>query len=62
MSFQVTVGPTCTPDQLSISMEVLDDCTTGGWANGTCCTDPPILLLLGNVSVPPINTSPINHY
>ena len=62
ISFQVTVGPTCTPDQLSISMEVLDDCTTGGWANGTCCTDPPVLMLLGSVSVPPINTSPINHY
>ena len=62
VSFQVTVGPTCTPDQLSISMEVLDDCVTGGWSNGTCCTDPPVPILLGTVSVAPINTSPINHY
>ena len=62
VSFQVTVGPTCTPDQLSISMEVLDDCTTGGWANGTCCTDPPILMLLGSVSVPGVFTTPIIHY
>jgi len=62
MSFQVTVDQTCTPDPLSISMEVLDDCTTGGWSNGTCCTDPPILLLLGSVAVPPIITSSINHY
>jgi hypothetical protein len=62
MRFQVTVGPTCTPDLLSISMEVLDDCTPGGWSNGPCCTDPPVLMLLGSVSVPPINTSLINHY
>jgi len=62
MSFQVTVGPTCTPDPLSISMQVFDDCTTGGWSNGTCCTDPPILLLLGSVYIDPITTSNINHY
>ena len=62
MSFQVTVGPTCTPDLLSISMEVLDDCTTGGWSNGTCCTDPPVLMLQGSVSVPAIFTTPIIHY
>jgi len=62
MSFQVTVDSTCTPDNLSISMEVLDDCTTGGWSNGTCCTDPPILMLLGSVSLPPIITTNINHF
>ena len=49
MSFQVTVGPTCTPDDLSISMEVFDDCTTGGWSNGACCVDPPFQIYNGNV-------------
>ena len=62
MSFQVTVGPTCTPDQLTISMEVLDDCSTGGWSNGNCCTDPPIQILSGSVSVPGVFTTPIIHY
>ena len=62
MSFQVTVGPTCSADPLTISMEVLDDCTTGGWSNGTCCTDPPIPMLIGSVSVPIVFTTPIIHY
>jgi len=39
MSFQVTVAQTCTPDDLSISMSIFDDCTTGGWTNGSCCVD-----------------------
>ena len=40
MSFQVTVASTCTPDNLSIGIEVFDDCITGGWRNGGCCIDP----------------------
>ncbi len=62
MSFQVTVDSTCTPDPLNISMQVIDDCTTGGWSNGNCCTDPPHVALSGTVYVQPITTSNINHY
>ena len=62
ISFQVTVAPTCTADDLSISIEVFDDCTTGGWSNGTCCVDPPYSITNGVVQVPLITTSNINHY
>jgi len=62
ISFQVTVDSTCTPDDLNISIEVFDDCTTGGWSNGSCCVDPPYLIYNGAVQVPPITTSNINHY
>ena len=62
MSFQVTVGLTCTPDDLSISMEVFDDCTTGGWSNGNCCNDPTFQIYNGNVQVVTPTTSNINHY
>jgi hypothetical protein len=62
MSFQVTVGPTCTPDNLNISMEVFDDCTTGGWANGNCCIDPAYNIYNGVVLPNIISTSNINHY
>ena len=64
MSFEVTVGPTCTADVLNISMLVIDDCTTGGWTGGggACCTDPAFQIYNGNVSVSPILTTPIIHY
>ena len=62
MRFRVTVAPTCTPDDLSISMEVFDDCTTGGWANGNCCVDPPLQIYNGTVQVVTPTTSNINHY
>mgnify|MGYP001166371108 FL=1 len=62
ISFQVTVDSTCTPDNLDITIEVFDDCTTGGWSNGSCCVDPPYLIYNGVVQVPPITTSNINHY
>ena len=62
MRFRVTVGSTCTPDNLSISMEVFDDCTTGGWANGNCCIDPAYNIYNGVVQLPPIITSNINHF
>ena len=62
MSFQLTVAQTCTPDDLSISMEVFDDCTTGGWANGNCCVDPPFQIYNGAVLPDLINTSSIYHY
>ena len=62
MSFQITVAPTCTPDNLSISIEVFDDCTTGGWANGGCCNDPAYDIYNGVVQLPPITTSNINHF
>jgi hypothetical protein len=62
MSFQVTVGSTCTPDNLNISMNVYDDCVTGGWSNGNCCADPPYGIYNGVVQIPLIATSNINHY
>ena len=39
LSFEVTVGETCTSDDLSISINVYGDCLTGGWDNGDCCID-----------------------
>jgi len=62
MSFQVTVAQTCTADDLSISIEVFDDCTTGGWANGNCCVDPAYNIYNGNVQIVIPFTSNINHY
>ena len=62
MRFRVTVGPTCTPDNLSISMNVIGDCLTGGWNNGACCNDPAFNIYNGVVQVPLINTPPITHY
>ncbi len=62
MRFQITVAPTCTPDNLSISMNVFDDCTTGGWSNGGCCNDPSYNIYNGVVQLPPIITSNINHF
>jgi hypothetical protein len=62
MRFQVTVGQTCIPTNLNISMKVFDDCTTGGWANGNCCNDPAFVIYTGVVAVPLISTSNINHY
>ena len=41
MTFQVTVGPSCDPDDLSIDMSVIGDCQTGGWSNGDCCPIVP---------------------
>jgi hypothetical protein len=62
MRFRVTVGPTCTPDNLSISMNVIGDCLTGGWNNGACCNDPAFNIYNGNVQVITPITSNINHY
>ena len=62
MRFRVTVGPTCTPDDLSISMNVIGDCLTGGWNNGACCSDPLFNIYNGNVQVVIPVTSNINHY
>ena len=62
MRFSVTVGPTCTPDNLSISMNVIGDCLTGGWNNGACCSDPPLQIYNGTVLPYLISTSSIYHY
>jgi hypothetical protein len=62
MRFRVTVGPTCTPDNLLISMNVIGDCLTGGWNNGACCTDPAYQIYNGNVQIVLPTTSNINHY
>tara|TARA_R110002096_G_scaffold434207_1_gene655100 strand:+ start:233 stop:796 length:564 start_codon:yes stop_codon:yes gene_type:complete len=62
MRFTVTVGPTCTPDDLSISMKVIGDCLTGGWNNGACCTDPVFNIYNGVVQINLPTTPPISHY
>ena len=62
MRFRVTVGPTCTPDDLSISINVIGDCLTGGWNNGACCNDPAYNIYNGNVQIVLPTTSNINHY
>ena len=62
MRFRVTVDQTCTPDDLSISINVFGDCLTGGWNNGACCNDPSYNIHNGVVQINPIITSNINHY
>jgi hypothetical protein len=62
ISFQVTVDSVCIPEDLSINIEVFDDCTTGGWSNGACCVDPPFQIYNGNVLPDLISTSLIYHY
>ena len=62
MRFRATVGQTCTPDNLSISINVFGDCLTGGWSNGICCSDPAYNVYNGVVQTPLIVTSNINHY
>ena len=62
MRFRVTVAQTCTPDNLSISMNVFGDCLTGGWWNGSCCNDPAFNIYNGNVQIVIPTTSNINHY
>ena len=49
MTFKVTVGQTCSPDDLSISVNVFGDCLTGGWNNGSCCSDPAFSIYDGIV-------------
>ena len=62
ISFQVTVDSVCTAEDLSISIEVFDDCTTGGWSNGACCVDPAYNIYNGTIQITPTTTSNINHY
>ena len=51
MSFELTVSETCTADDLSIGIEVIGDCLTGGWNAGNCCNDPEFSIYDGVVSV-----------
>jgi len=37
-SFQLIVGNSCIPHDLSIDLSVIGDCQTGGWNNGSCCS------------------------
>ena len=43
-------------------MQVFDDCTTGGWANGNCCNDPAYNIYNGVVQITLPVTSPVFHY
>ena len=51
LSFQLVVGSSCVSQDLSIDLNVLGDCQTGGWNNGSCCSDPPYSVYTGN-SIP----------
>jgi len=62
MRFRVTVDQTCTADDLSISINAIGDCLTGGWNNGACCNDPAFNIYNGVVQISTIVTSPIFHY
>jgi uncharacterized protein (DUF2141 family) len=48
LSFQLVVGNSCTSEDLSIDLNVLGDCQTGGWNNGSCCADPSYSVYTGN--------------
>ncbi len=54
LSFQLVVGNSCIAEDLSIDLNVLGDCQTGGWYNGSCCTDPAYSVYTGN-SIPTSN-------
>jgi uncharacterized protein (DUF2141 family) len=54
LSFQLVVGNSCTSEDLSIDLNVLGDCQTGGWNNGSCCADPSYSVYTGN-SIPTSN-------
>ena len=54
LSFQLVVGNSCTSEDLSIDLNVLGDCQTGGWNNGSCCSDPSYSVYTGN-SIPTSN-------
>jgi len=54
LSFQLVVGNSCTAEDLSIDLNVFGDCQTGGWNNGSCCTDPSYSIYTGN-SIPTSN-------
>ena len=51
LSFQLVVGNSCVNNDLSIDLNVLGDCQTGGWNNGSCCIDPAYSVYSGN-SIP----------
>ena len=54
LSFQLVVGNSCTAEDLSIDLNVFGDCQTGGWNNGSCCTDPSYSIYTVN-SIPTSN-------
>jgi len=47
-SFQLTVGASTSPQDLSISLGVIDDCQSGGWSNGACCSVSSFSIYTGN--------------
>jgi gliding motility-associated-like protein len=63
LSFQLTVGASCNPQDLTISLGVIGDCQTGGWNNGACCQVNYYSIYSGsslgsgNISLTNINTN-----
>ena len=51
LSFELVVGQFCTAQDLSIDINVFGDCLTGGWNNGSCCSDPSYSVYTGS-SIP----------
>ena len=62
MRFQITVGPTCTPDNLNVDVKAVGDCQTGVWVSPSCCTIQPYNIYNGTVQIVPFLSPPINHY
>ena len=50
LSFQLVVGNSCTPQDLSINLRVIGDCQTGGWNGGSCCPVSSYSVYNGNSS------------
>ena len=50
-TFQATVGPTCTSDELNMSVQAIGDCLTGDWVSPNCCEDPIFEVFDGSVSI-----------
>jgi hypothetical protein len=50
LSFKLTVGSSCLPQDLSIDLSVIGDCQTGGWNNGACCSVVPYSIYNGSSS------------
>ena len=51
LSFQLTVGSSCTANDLSVSVSVIGDCQTGAWNNGACCSVTPFSVYSGIITL-----------
>lgn len=47
LSFQLVVGSSCLPQDLSVDLSVIGDCQTGGWVSAGCCPIVPYSIYSG---------------